>query len=124
MNTKTFALLIISFLTINLRAQESTVPRYFERAQRSLNSGFEPLVFFDDNKIQSIELIGKIDTSNIQEIKVVKKDLDSYIKLYGPETRNGLIFIYSKTFIAKKWYKDFAFINKTINKIIEDPWFN
>lgn len=124
MNTKAIVFLIISLLTINLSAQESTVPRYFERSQRTLNSGFEPLVFFDDNKIQSIELIGKIDTSNIQEIKVVKKDLDSYIKLYGPDARNGLIFIYSKTFIAKKWYKDFAFENKTINKIIDDPEFN
>lgn len=70
MNTKTIAFLIISFLTINLSAQESTAPQYFERAQRTLNSGFEPLVFFDDNKIQSIELIGKIDTSNIQKIKI------------------------------------------------------
>lgn len=124
MKTKTFALLIFSLLTINLRAQESVVPKYFEIAKKTLNSNFEPLLFFDDIKIQNVNQIGKIDTSNIQEIKVIKDDLDSLIKLYGPEARNGLIFIYSKEFIAKKWFKDFAHKNKAIEIIIEDSSFN
>lgn len=124
MKINTFALLAILIFANTLSAQESVTPKYFERAQRTLNSKFEPLLFFDDIKIQNLNQIGKVDSSNIQEIRVIKENLDSLIKLYGPEARNGLIFIYTKGFVAKKWYRVFTSKNEDISKIIEDSNFN
>lgn len=124
MKTKTFLLLIISLSFINLRAQETPSPKYFEIVKRPLTNKYEPLLFFNDTIIRNVNQIGKLDKSNIHKIIVVKNNLDSLTKIYGTEAQNGLIFIYSKEFVAKKWLKEFSLKNNAISKIVEDTTFS
>lgn len=91
-----------------------------EQDSISENIRFEkqPLMIFDDKIIESSKELNAIDPNTIQELTVYKDDLDEFVNKYGKKAKNGIIFIYSKRYIANRWFQKFASFNKKFQKRI------
>lgn len=64
-------------------------------ADAKLNSN--PLVVINETMILKNGLDSlNIDPDNIATINVVKKDTEKYVEMYGPQAKNGVVFIETK----------------------------
>jgi hypothetical protein len=78
-----------------------------------------PMMFFNDKIIESLDELNNIDVEDVQEIVVIKDSgLSSYINKYGPNAQNGIVLIYSKDFVANRWFTDFAKLNNKLQMIL------
>ena len=84
----------------------------------------QPLMIFDDKKIESSKELNAIDPNTIQELTVYKEDLAKFVNQYGKIAENGIIFIYSKRYIANRWFNKFAAFNKRFQKRITSKAYN
>jgi hypothetical protein len=81
----------------------------------------KPLFIFDDKILVSDEELQSIDPSVVQELVVIKENsLENYIIRYGSDAKNGVVLIYSKDYVAMRWYKTFSNYNKKLKKIISN----
>ena len=62
-----------------------------------------PVVVINENMILTGGLDSlNIDPNNIVKIDLVKKDTDKYVKRYGPQAKNGVVFIETKEKLPNK----------------------
>jgi hypothetical protein len=79
----------------------------------------KPLFVFDDTILLTDEELQAIDPLDVQELVVIKDNsLENYIKRYGSMAENGVVLIYSKDFVAMRWFNVFSDYNKRLKKMI------
>jgi hypothetical protein len=127
MKFSTTILLVLLSFQIELNGQNSTISDTIskeESIEESVTFEKQPLMIFDDKIIESSKELNEIDPNTIQELTVYKVDLDKFVKQYGEKAENGIIFIYSKHYIAHKWFINFASFSKRFQKSITNKDYN
>jgi hypothetical protein len=117
----TSILLVLLSFQMELNGQNSTINDTIskeESIEESVTFEKQPLMIFDDKIIESSKELNEIDPNTIQELTVYKEDLNKFVKQYGEKAENGIIFIYSKRYIAHRWFVKFASFNKKFQKSI------
>lgn len=85
----------------------------------------QPLVLLDGEQYLDPEFMHSIDVSTIQKLDVFKGDTaQSYVDKYGVLALNGIIVYQTKSFVANKWYCQFAFHQPVINEFITQANFD
>ena len=111
-------LLVSPTMSYSQSTEDNMNAKQSDSTQNVIGPDDHPLIFFDDRRIESTEELQSIDPQNVQEIVVVKDSLSEYIDKYGPEAKGGVIFVYSKKFVARRWYLKFAEYNRKVAKLI------
>lgn len=118
-------LIFFSLINSELMSQNSTKTiSQQDSIKESVTFEKQPLMIFDDKIIKSKKELNSINPNIIQELTVYKNDLDKFVNEYGAKAKNGVVFIYSKHYIANRWFNKFAVFNKRLQKRILEKKIN
>ena len=126
---KVYILSILFFLSFQMKliGQNSNTNKTISKQdsiKESVTFEKQPLMIFDDKIIESSKELNAINPNTIQELTVFKEDLNKFVNQYGEKAKNGVVFIYSKKYIANRWFNQFASFNKRFQKIIKQKDYN